>query len=47
MAETSYGTVYRVGNTYLVVKDAVLTSFVPNAEAGRGIVTSYAANGGK
>jgi Tfp pilus assembly protein PilP len=45
--ETNYGTVYRVGQTYLVVKDAVLTSFVPNAEAGRGIVTSYIAHGGK
>jgi RHS repeat-associated protein len=47
VAETNYGTVYRVGDTCLVVKDAVLTSFVTNAEAGRGIVTSYAANGGK
>lgn len=45
--ETNYGIVYRVGQTYLVVKDAVLTSFVPNAEAGRGIVTSYIAHGGK
>jgi len=45
--ETNYGTVYRVGQTYLVVKDAVLTSFVPNAEAGRGIVTSYISHGGK
>jgi RHS repeat-associated protein len=44
---TDIGVVYRVGNTFLVVANRVLLSFVPNAEAGRGIVVKYFSNGGR
>jgi hypothetical protein len=43
----SNATIYRSGNSYLVVKDKIIMSYVPNVRPDVGVVKEYFNLGGK